>query len=122
MGIGNGIYKILILDLIGLKFDAQGKPDPSEAKDYIETKGGVFHIGAWRENETLAAGKLHFFYLPDLSTAAESTTRCAIHQPLICPYPYEIQRSVRRWWSPRQPTALHAWTVVGSKRGTHRRL
>ena len=71
MGIGNGIYKILILDLIGLKFDAQGKPDPSEVKDYIETKGGVFHIGAWRENETLAAGKLHFFYLPDLSTAAE---------------------------------------------------
>ena len=64
-------YKIFILDLVGLKFDAQGKPDPSEVKAHIEAKGGVFHFGAWRVGDKLAQGKLHFFYLPDLSTAAE---------------------------------------------------
>ena len=71
MGIENSTYKILILDLIGLKFDAQGKPDPSEVKTHIEAKGGVFHNGAQRDNEILTAEKLHFFYQPELSTATE---------------------------------------------------
>jgi lactate dehydrogenase-like 2-hydroxyacid dehydrogenase len=71
MGIENKIYKILILDLIGLKFDAKGEPDASEVKAHIIAKGGVFHDAAWKENDKLEVGKLHFFYQPDLSTAAE---------------------------------------------------
>ena len=67
----NSIYKILILDLIGLKFDKHGKPDPSEVKAHIQSKGGVFHDSAWNANDVLEKGKLHFFYQPDLSTAAE---------------------------------------------------
>ena len=71
METGNHTYKILILDLIGLKFDDQGKPDPSEVKAHIIAKGGVFHDVAWNATDILETGKLHFFYQPDLSTAAE---------------------------------------------------
>lgn len=71
MGIENDLYKILILDLIGLKFSAQGSPDPSEVKAHIIAKGGVFHDAAWNVNDELETGKLHFFYQPDLSSAAE---------------------------------------------------
>ncbi len=67
----NSIYKILILDLIGLKFDGRGKPDPSEVKTHIIAKGGVFHDAPWNASDVLETGKLHFFYQPDLSTAAE---------------------------------------------------
>ena len=65
------IYRILILDLIGLKFDKNGKPDASEVKAHIKAKGGVFHDAAWNPNDVLESGKLHFFYQPELSTAAE---------------------------------------------------
>jgi lactate dehydrogenase-like 2-hydroxyacid dehydrogenase len=71
MGTENHIYKILILDLVGLKFDAEGRPDPSEVKAHIIARGGVFHDAAWRANYVLETDKLHFFYQPDLSTAAE---------------------------------------------------
>ena len=71
MGIENGIYKILIVDLIGLKFDARGNPDPSEVKAHIEAKGGVFHFGGWSKENKLAPEHLHFFYQPNLATAAE---------------------------------------------------
>jgi lactate dehydrogenase-like 2-hydroxyacid dehydrogenase len=71
MGIENSVFKILILDLIGLKFDSQGKPDPSEVKAHITSRGGVFHDGPWNTNDTLESGKLHFFYQPDLSSTAE---------------------------------------------------
>ena len=71
METGNSIYKILILDLVGLKFDGQGTPDPSEVKAHIIAKGGVFHDAAWNATDVLETGKLHFFYQPDLSTAAE---------------------------------------------------
>ncbi|MFO1122502.1 MAG: phosphoglycerate dehydrogenase, partial [Hyphomicrobiales bacterium] len=64
-------YKVLICDLVGLKFDASGKPDPSAVRAHIEAKGGVFHDGAMTDATALAKGKIHFFYMPHLSTAAE---------------------------------------------------
>lgn len=64
-------YRVLICDLIGLKLGASGQPDPSEAKAYIESKGGVFHFGAVEHAGLLKPGALHFFYQPDLSTADE---------------------------------------------------
>ena len=64
-------YKVLICDLIGLKFDFRGKPDPSAVKAHIESQGGVFHLGPPGDGKKLAKGKIHFFYMPQLSTAAE---------------------------------------------------
>lgn len=63
-------YKVLIADLVGLKFDAAGAPDHSEVQAHIEAKGGAFHLGPAPEG-ALEAGKIHFFYQPDLSTAEE---------------------------------------------------
>lgn len=64
-------YKVLVADLIGLKFDANGNPDHSEASAYIEETGGVFHKGLCDENAQLEAGKIHYFYQPDLSREEE---------------------------------------------------
>jgi hypothetical protein len=64
-------YKVLICDLLGLKIGADGKPDVSEAKAYIETKQGVFHFGSLEDAGALAKGAIHFFYQPDLGTADE---------------------------------------------------
>lgn len=64
-------YKVLIADLIGMKFDAQGNPDHSEVKAYIERSGGVFHNGLCEDATALDAGKIHFFYAPDLSREDE---------------------------------------------------
>ena len=63
-------YKVLIADLVGLKFGKSGKPDPSEVKAHIEASGGRFHVGAVNARKTYEAG-IHFFYQPDLSTEAE---------------------------------------------------
>jgi len=63
-------YKVLICDLIGLKFGKDGKPDPSDIKAYVESKGGSFHLGDQAEHKALKPG-IHFFYLPDISTEAE---------------------------------------------------
>jgi lactate dehydrogenase-like 2-hydroxyacid dehydrogenase len=63
-------YKVLVCDHIGLRFGADGKPDPSEVKAYIEAKGGTFHVGD-QAGRTLEKGKIHFHYLPDISTEAE---------------------------------------------------
>ena len=71
MGTGNRPFRILILDLVGLKFDVNGQQDHSEVKAHIESKGGVFHIGPWDGSNQLAADKLHFFFQPDLSLASE---------------------------------------------------
>ncbi len=60
-------YKVLICDLVGMRFGADGKPDCSEVKAHIETKGGALHLGAQKAGEAYAKGKLHFFYQPDLS-------------------------------------------------------
>ncbi len=64
-------YKVLIGDLVGLKFDESGQPDHSEVRAHIESKGGVFHDGPARDGEDLEPGKIHFFYQPDISTAEE---------------------------------------------------
>lgn len=64
-------FKILIIDLIGLKFDKTGRPDHSQVKSHIESKSGVFHDAALSTSDNLEAGKLHFFYQPNLSTQAE---------------------------------------------------
>ena len=36
-------YKVLVADLVGMKFDQNGNPDFSELREYIEVKGGEFH-------------------------------------------------------------------------------
>ena len=64
-------YKIMIADLVGLKFDGQGKPDHREVRDYIAARGGIFHEGPIEDEASLARGKLHFFYQPDLSRTEE---------------------------------------------------
>ncbi|MCP5081007.1 MAG: phosphoglycerate dehydrogenase [Alphaproteobacteria bacterium] len=66
----NRAYKVLVADLVGLKFDADGNPDHSEVRAYVEARGGVFHEGLLN-GQDLEGGKLHFFYQPDLSTEAE---------------------------------------------------
>ncbi len=65
------IFKVLICDHIGLKFGADSKPDASEVRQHIENSGGVFHMGGADDHEKIDAGKIHFFYLPQLSTADE---------------------------------------------------
>ncbi|MBO9630470.1 MAG: phosphoglycerate dehydrogenase, partial [Shinella sp.] len=60
---------------VGLRFDAEGNPDPSEVRAHIEAKGGTFHDGSY-QRETLPAG-LHFFYQPDLSAEAEIIAQTA---------------------------------------------
>ena len=71
MGPEEHTYKILIVDLVGLKFDESGRPDHSQVKSHIESKGGIFHDAGWASSDVLEAGKLHFFYQPDLSTSIE---------------------------------------------------
>lgn len=73
-------YKILIADLVGLKFDANGQPDHSEVQGYIESKGGVFHDRALGLHDVLEVGKLHFFYQPDLSREQEILNQTAYGQ------------------------------------------
>ncbi len=63
-------HKILIADLVGLKFDSSGNPDHSEVKSYIESLGHSFHEGLNDDGANLSQG-LHFFYQPDLSREEE---------------------------------------------------
>ena len=65
------VYKILVCDLVGLKPDRYGRPDPSVVRAHIEKKGGVFHEGPLGDEVKLARGRLHFFYQPELVTEAE---------------------------------------------------
>lgn len=67
----NRAYKVLVCDRVGLKFDAQGVPDHSEVKHYVEAKGGIFHEEGLKDGQALEKGKIHFFYVPDISTEAE---------------------------------------------------
>lgn len=68
-------YRVLVADLVGLRFDANGEPDPGEVRAHIERAGGFFHVGAY-QRETLPAG-IHFFYQPDLSAEAEIIAQTA---------------------------------------------
>ncbi len=63
-------FKILICDLIGLRFDADRRPDHSEVMAHIEARGGYFHEGPLDLAASLPPG-LHFFYQPDLSRREE---------------------------------------------------
>ena len=63
--------KVLICDLVGLKFGKTKKPDHSAVKAHVEAKGGVFFERPWKATDKLTPGKLHFFYVPDISTEAE---------------------------------------------------
>ncbi len=67
----NRAYKVLVCDRVGLKFDAKGQPDHSAVKAYVEAKGGVFHESPFGDASKLEKGKIHFFYVPDISTEAE---------------------------------------------------
>ncbi len=60
---------ILICDLVGLAFDVEGNPDPSEVKAYIEAKGGKFHLAGMPIDGE--GSDLHFYYCPDISTHDE---------------------------------------------------
>ena len=62
-------YKVLIADLIGLRFDANGVPDHSAVKSYIEGQGHTFHEGL-ADNSDYPDG-IHFFYQPNLSREDE---------------------------------------------------
>uniref|UniRef100_UPI001953F2D6 hypothetical protein n=1 Tax=Proteus mirabilis TaxID=584 RepID=UPI001953F2D6 len=48
-----------------------GNPDHSEVKAYIEAKGGAFRQTGIGQAGPLDPAKLHFFYLPQLSTREE---------------------------------------------------
>jgi lactate dehydrogenase-like 2-hydroxyacid dehydrogenase/phosphoserine aminotransferase len=63
-------YKVLVADLVGLKFDANGNPDHSAVRAHVE-----FHDAHWHDCPVNQAGELaagiHFFYQPGLSTHDE---------------------------------------------------
>ncbi len=71
-------YRVLIADLVGLRFDAERRSDFSEVAAHVEQHGGVFHDAAY-QGEALAPG-VHFFYQPDLSTEAEILAQTARSQ------------------------------------------
>jgi lactate dehydrogenase-like 2-hydroxyacid dehydrogenase len=62
-------FKVLICDLVGLKFDENGTPDASQVRDYIKARGGIF----WLHGDVSAfeTNKINFYYQPDLSTETE---------------------------------------------------
>lgn len=62
-------YKVLIADLVGLRFDADGRPDHSEVRAHIEARGGTFHEAGYTR-AALPPG-IHFFYRPDISCETE---------------------------------------------------
>ena len=68
-------HKVLIADLVGLRFGADGAPDAGEVKAHVEARGRVFHEGAY-EREALPPG-IHFFYQPDLSSEVEIIAQTA---------------------------------------------
>ena len=68
-------YRVLIADLVGLRFDAEGRPDPGEVRAHVTARGGVFHEGGY-QREDLPPG-IHFFYQPDLSAEAEIIAQTA---------------------------------------------
>jgi lactate dehydrogenase-like 2-hydroxyacid dehydrogenase/phosphoserine aminotransferase len=64
-------YKVLIADLVGMVFDADGQADCREVAAYIQSKGGEFHFGTLEQAGELTKGKIHFFYQPSLSRKDE---------------------------------------------------
>ncbi len=68
-------YRVLVADLVGLRFDADGRPDPGEVRAHVEARGCTFHDGPY-EREALPPG-IHFFYQPDLSAEVEIIAQTA---------------------------------------------
>ncbi|MFC3209328.1 NAD(P)-dependent oxidoreductase [Aquamicrobium soli] len=66
-----GPCRVLICDFVGLKLDENGVPDCREVRKHIEDKGGVFHTGSAADAGELDPDRVHFFYLPHLSTELE---------------------------------------------------
>jgi lactate dehydrogenase-like 2-hydroxyacid dehydrogenase/phosphoserine aminotransferase len=64
-------YKVLVCDHVGLKFGRDRKPDFSAVKAHVEARGGVFHDGPLSDAAKLEAGRIHFFYQPNLSKPEE---------------------------------------------------
>lgn len=64
-------YKVLVADLVGMRFNQDGAPDHQEVRRHVEAKGGIFHLGPIGDEAALEKGRIHFFYQPDLSTEAE---------------------------------------------------
>lgn len=71
-------YKVLVMDPVGLRTAADGRPDVAEVRGHIEGQGGVFHEGPM---ELAGAAALepgvHFFYQPDLSREADILAQTA---------------------------------------------
>jgi lactate dehydrogenase-like 2-hydroxyacid dehydrogenase/phosphoserine aminotransferase len=65
------VYKVLVMDPVGLRLGADGRPDVGAVRAHIEGQGGVFHEGGIAGAGALAPGVVHFFYVPDLSREAE---------------------------------------------------
>jgi lactate dehydrogenase-like 2-hydroxyacid dehydrogenase len=64
-------YKVLIIDLIGMTFDASGEADYSEVAAYIRSLGCEFHLGMICNETSYQSSIVHFFYQPNLSRADE---------------------------------------------------
>jgi len=63
------MVKVLICDLVGLRLDAAGRPDPSEVAAHIRARGGLFHPGA--APGAYDPARVNFYYQPDLASEAE---------------------------------------------------
>ncbi len=64
------VYKVLVCDHVGLKFNKDGKPDYSAAQAHAEAQGATFHSDVLPEDARLDPG-IHFFYQPQLSKPEE---------------------------------------------------
>lgn len=64
------VYKVLICDHVGLKFDKDGRPDHSEVKAHVLEQEGHFHEAPHKDGMRLEPG-IHFFYQPYLSKPDE---------------------------------------------------
>ena len=62
------IYRVLVADLVGLEFDAEGRPSPAEVAAHVADRGASFHPGPLPGS--LRPG-IHFSYQPDLSRPDE---------------------------------------------------
>ena len=55
-------YKVLIADLVGMVFDADGQADCREVAAYIKSQGGEFHFSSVSEAGDLEKGKVCLLY------------------------------------------------------------
>lgn len=58
----DGMFKVLIVDVIGLCFGFDGQFDLIEVVDYIVVQGGVFYCGLVNVGGLDDDGRIYFFY------------------------------------------------------------